>query len=114
MRSNPIEQRIQSKLTSTFAPVFLEVLNESHRHSVPEHSETHFKVTLVSSVFESVRAVARHQKVYQTLADELAGGVHALALHTFTESEWREKQADNEFSTDSPDCRGGSLADPLS
>ena len=31
-----------------FAPLHLEVTNESHMHSVPAGSETHFKVIVVS------------------------------------------------------------------
>ncbi|MFM8314373.1 MAG: BolA/IbaG family iron-sulfur metabolism protein, partial [Deltaproteobacteria bacterium] len=39
-----IENEIQKKLTGAFSPSFLEVINESHQHSVPANSETHFKV----------------------------------------------------------------------
>ena len=45
---------------------------------------------IVSNVFEGMRKVQRHQRVYQLLADELNSGVHALALHLFTLEEWRE------------------------
>ena len=45
---------------------------------------------IVSNVFEGMRKVQRHQRVYQLLADELNGGVHALALHLFTAEEWDE------------------------
>jgi len=39
------------------------------------------------------------------LADQLAGPVHALALHTYTVAEWGEAAAG---APDSPDCLGGS------
>ena len=100
-----IEQTIESRLVEGFSPLFLQVENESHMHSVPPNSETHFKVTLVSDGFEGVRKVARHQKVYAALAAELAGPVHALALHTYTPEEWQQRQ---ESAPDSPDCLGGS------
>ncbi len=101
----PIETAIRSKLRAAFQPMELRVVNESHMHSVPPNSETHFKVTLVSDGFEGVRKVARHQKVYAALAAELAGPVHALALHTYTPEEWQQRQ---ESAPDSPDCLGGS------
>ena len=97
-----VQSIIETKLQREFAPSHLEVVNESHMHSVPPNSETHFKVTLVAESFSGTRAVRRHQQVYRTLADELAGGVHALALHTYTPEEWQGK------SPDSPQCLGGS------
>ena len=45
----------------------------------------------------------RHRRVNAALADELAGPIHALALHTYTPEEWAETVA----APDSPDCRGG-------
>jgi BolA protein len=103
-----VEQDIQRQLAAAFAPDYLEVVNESHQHSVPANSETHFKVTLVSAQFEGQRQVARHQRVYAALAELLAGPVHALALHTYTGREWHDRQ---ELAPASPECRGGSKAD---
>ena len=102
-----VQQEIERQLAQDFVPQYLDVANESHQHSVPENSETHFKVVLVSERFDGVRKVARHQQVYATLADQLAGPVHALALHTYTADEWRERQ---QGAPDSPECRGGSKA----
>lgn len=99
----PVEQQILSKLTSEFAPVHLEVTNESHQHNVPAGSESHFKVVLVSDAFKAKRQVQRHQMIYGVLAEELTGGVHALALHTFSPEEWTGPT----FVPDSPQCLGG-------
>ncbi|MFA5631373.1 MAG: BolA/IbaG family iron-sulfur metabolism protein [Porticoccaceae bacterium] len=99
-------QRIEGKLNVAFAPDFIEVVNESHMHSVPANSETHFKVTLVTEKFAGLRLVRRHQDVYKVLDDELKSGVHALALHTYTPDEWQGR------APDSPQCRGGSKKQP--
>ena len=103
-----VEQDMRRRLAEAFAPDYLEVVNESHQHSVPANSETHFKVTLVSGQFQGLRQVARHQRVYAVLAELLAGPVHALALHTYTEQEWHARR---ELAPASPECRGGSKAD---
>ena len=103
-----VQRVIEQKLQAAFIPVALEVLNESHMHSVPPGSETHFKVVVVSDQFEGKRSVARHQAVYKALADEVAGPVHALAIHTYTLAEW---QSANGEAPASPTCRGGSKAD---
>lgn len=105
MDSGPIQRDIQTKLIAELSPRRLEVLNESHMHSVPANSETHFKVTLISERFEGLRPVQRHQLVYQILAAELEGEVHALALHLYTPEQW---QALNQTSPESPPCLGGS------
>lgn len=103
-----VQQQIERELNTTFKPFFLDVDNESHQHSVPPNSETHFRVVLVSDVFDGKRKVARHQQVYATLASQLEGPVHALALHTYTPAEWRQRQED---APDSPQCLGGSKED---
>lgn len=103
-----IQQQIEAKLATALPLAYIEVINESHMHSVPPGSETHFKVVLVSSEFDGKRAVARHQLIYRVLADELAGSVHALALHTYTASEWQLRSG---TAPDSPQCLGGSKHD---
>lgn len=108
--TSSIEHIIYEKLSHHFAPSFLSVLNESHMHSVPVNSETHFNVTLVSDEFVSLSKVKRHQSVYKLLASELAGPVHALAIHTHTLAEWEEL---GHKIVNSPRCLGGSKADPM-
>lgn len=103
-----IREQIEDKLRAAFEPVYLEVVDESYRHNVPAGSESHFKVVLVSDRFTGERFLNRHRLIYGNLADELASGVHALALHTYTIKEWEGLQ-DKLFA--SPVCRGtGSLA----
>ena len=101
-----IKDEINTALQDAFAPQTLIVENESFRHNVPEGSETHFKVTLVSEAFSGQRSVKRHQSVYSVLAVELQSGIHALALHTYLPVEWKKQQA----VPNSPDCLGGSAS----
>lgn len=103
-----VQKSIEEKLVNGFDANVLVVENESHMHSVPPNSETHFKVTLVSADFDGQVKVRRHQAIYKVLAEELAGPVHALALHLYTPEEW---QASGEASPDSPNCMGGSKGD---
>ena len=98
------ESIIIKKLEQAFSPDHLQVINESASHNVPEGSESHFKVVLVSQSFEGQSAVKRHQSVYAVLAAELQSGVHALALHTYLPVEWEKRQS----APISPDCLGGS------
>ena len=99
-----IEETILRKLSERFALDHLEVTNESGGHNVPPGSETHFKVVLVSDDFEGQRPITRHRAVNETLAEELAGGVHALAVHTYTPVEWQARFGSAPLS---PPCLGG-------
>jgi BolA protein len=98
------EDIINEKLGARFDLQHLEVVNESGNHNVPPGSETHFKVVLVSDDFDGERLIARHRAVNETLSEELAGGVHALALHTYTAAEWQARFGDAPMS---PPCLGG-------
>jgi BolA protein len=95
--------RIEDRLKDALAPTVLEVENESHGHNVPKGSETHFRVVVVSQVFEGKSAVARHKLVYAALGDELRAGLHALAITARTPGEWNAAPVANE----SPLCHGG-------
>ncbi|RUO25170.1 BolA family transcriptional regulator [Aliidiomarina minuta] len=98
-----VEQRIESLLRQNLTPDYLEVVNESHMHG-GSATESHFKVIVVSTHFSGQRLLARHRQINKLLADELAGPVHALAMHTYTPEEWQEEQQ----APDSPACLGGS------
>jgi len=106
-KGNPmIRETIEAKLRSEFEPQHLEVIDESYRHNVPAGSESHFKVVLVSECFTGERVIGRHRAIYRVLADELAGAVHALALHTYTPKEWLDLQM---AVPSSPPCGGAGL-----
>ncbi|MBY0363481.1 MAG: BolA family transcriptional regulator [Phreatobacter sp.] len=81
-----VSDTITQKLTAAFAPVSLEVIDESHHHQGHggwrEGGETHFRVKLVSAAFAGKSRVDRHRMVNQTLDAELKGRVHALAMET--------------------------------
>ena len=81
----PVHDIITRKLTEAFAPESLRVVDESHRHE--GHAghrpggETHFRLYIVSETFRGKTRLERHRLINATLAAELAGGVHALAIH---------------------------------
>jgi BolA protein len=94
---------IEEKLEAALDPSHLEVINESHMHSVPKGSETHFKVVIVSARFDGLSPVKRHQLVYGALSDEMKSGVHALAITSRSPAEWDAEPVANA----SPKCLGG-------
>jgi BolA protein len=85
-----IAEQLQQSISNAFTPELIEVINESRGHGgYYEGKESHFKVVIVSQAFEAVRLVKRHQLVYQACQAQLAAGVHALAMHTYTPAEWQ-------------------------
>jgi BolA protein len=97
---------IEQKLRNAFEPLHLSVINESDSHNVPPGSESHFKVVIVAKAFNEQRLIKRHRLVNNVLAEELSEKIHALALHTYTDSEWQQHYANN--TPISPNCLGGS------
>ena len=87
-----IQAAMEAKLEAEFSPERMAVINESHLHAGHHHSEsghhgtfdgtgeTHFRVRIVSQAFAGKSRVERHRAVNALLAEELRGGVHALAI----------------------------------
>lgn len=57
-----IENTIKKVLIDEFNPSVLSIINESYMHNVPEGSDSHFKVILVSDLFKDVPKIKQHQK----------------------------------------------------
>lgn len=104
MVQKPLENSIRDKLSTTFQPKVLDVVNESYMHNVPKGSETHFKVVVVSDAFEGVSLVERHRKINTLLQEEFSKGLHALSIVAKTSSQWEKS---SQKVDPSPPCRGG-------
>jgi BolA family transcriptional regulator, general stress-responsive regulator len=80
-----MRQTITEKLHEAFSPESLDVQGESHLHE--GHAghraggETHFRIYIISQAFKGKSRIDRHRMINATLASELAGSVHALAIH---------------------------------
>lgn len=97
-----LEQQISDKISVFFQPSYFEIENESHKHRSGTGA-SHFRLVIVSELFEGKRLLTRHRDVNTLLAKELASVVHALALHTFTPTEWQER---GKQAISSPNCGG--------
>ncbi len=87
-----IQSSIEAKLSATFQPERLQVVNESHLHAGHHHTdhgheetfdgkgETHFRIRIVSPKFSGMSRIDRHRAVNEVLAPELKAGLHALAI----------------------------------
>ena len=89
---------------NSLEPLHLEVVNESDNHNVPDGSQSHFKVVIVTAQFNDAGRVARHRIVNRLLKDELSGPIHALAIHAYTPKDWEDRFGNAPMS---PPCSGG-------
>lgn len=100
-----MEETINAKIEHEFEPIYLKLINESHMHAGTA-TESHFNLLLVSRHFIDLKKVQRHQAVYKLLSEELAGPVHALALHLYSPEEWAESE---KKIINSPNCEGKNI-----
>ena len=96
---NEIQDAIKETLIKDFNPSVLKIVNESYMHSVPQDSETHFKLVIVSDFFMNISQVKRHQIIYKSL-EEIMKQIHALSINSFDETEYSK----NPIILDSPNC----------
>lgn len=93
------EITIKKLLISEFNPSVLKIVNESYMHNVPEGSESHFKLVIVSDEFKNLSNVKRHQQIYKALNKPMES-IHALSIYSFSKDEYK----DSPMILDSPNC----------
>jgi len=79
------KEKIEQLLRQTLAATVVEVEDESGLHAGHTGAASgggHYRVTVVSPLFEGKSPVMRHRMVYDALAVEMRGTIHALALTT--------------------------------
>lgn len=92
-----VADTMRRALTERFAPVRLDIIDDSHRHAghagARPEGETHFTVEVVAAAFAGRSRIERQRLVYDALADLMRERVHALALRTLTPEEDRARPA---------------------
>lgn len=75
---------IRQTLESVLAPTRLDIEDDSHRHAghVGAKGGGHYRVFVVSAKFSGRSLIARHRMVYEALAEQMKGDIHALSLVT--------------------------------
>ena len=99
MSNGPIESQIINTLSSSMNLSSFKIINESFMHSVPDGSESHFKIVVVTNDFNNLPIIQRHKLIYKNL-NGLMDKIHALSIHAFTEEEFEL----NPVILDSPEC----------
>jgi BolA protein len=82
---------IESKLRDALGALHVDVVDESHLHAGHEGAKSgggHFRATIVSERFAGLSKVQAQRLVYQALAEEMTGEIHALSMTTLTPEQW--------------------------
>ena len=103
MTTTPTADALNHQLQE-LQPQHMELVNESMNHAgYFDGKESHFKLIIVSDIFEGKRLVARHQLIYDranSLLTSQGGQIHALAIHAYSPIEWQGQNPE------SPLCAG--------
>jgi len=89
MSATPLRDAITEALSAQFAPVALEVVDDSAAHAghAGAREGAHFNVRIVSARFAGLPRISRHRLVYDALRPWMAEGIHALAIDARTPDE---------------------------
>ena len=82
--------RMREILTRVFAPLALEIEDQSHLHAGhagARDGRGHFNVSIVSEAFAGKPPLARHRAVYAALGEMMQTDIHALAIKAQTPAE---------------------------
>jgi len=81
----PLVIQLEEKMRNAFNPQSLEVINESHLHAGHQpgfdgKGESHIRVRMVADHFNGMSRVNIHRAINEICAEEIAAGLHALAI----------------------------------
>lgn len=86
-----IAHAIHHRLSAALAPVSLDLADESARHAghagARPEGESHFRLTIVATVFAGKSRIERHRLVFEALGDLMESDIHALAITALTPAE---------------------------
>lgn len=90
-----VDNQIKKILEDAFQPSHLEIINESHLHhghaGDDGSGETHYSVTIVSSIFEGQGRVERQRSVYDSLKSLINNPIHAISIKIYDPQEYDRK-----------------------
>jgi len=81
---------IRDRLNQALHPEKLEITDESHLHighAGAREGKGHFRVFIVSDLFQGLPSLQRHRLIYKALGDAMSTEIHALSIQALTVEE---------------------------
>jgi BolA protein len=76
-------ERIRAALEGAFAPMELEIVDESHLHvghDGARDGKGHFRVKIVAAKFQGRKPLECHRMIFEALGTMLSSDIHALSV----------------------------------
>jgi len=83
-------QQIEERLKAPFAPLHLQVKDQSHLHAGHAGARDgmgHFEATIVADAFAGKSRIERHRLVYAALGPLMQTDIHALKINAYSPDE---------------------------
>jgi BolA protein len=91
-----VARAIRQRLTETFAPSRLDLVDQSARHAghagARPEGESHFELTIVAEAFAGKNRIERQRMVFAALGDLMQTEIHALAITALTPDEAADRR----------------------
>ena len=84
-------EKIRARLSAAFQPVEpIEIIDDSHSHAGhpgARDGRGHFRVRVVSALFDGMKTLERHRMVYKAVDTLMQTDIHALNIEALTPKE---------------------------
>ena len=90
------QTRLRQAIEKRLSPTELLIIDQTHLHAGhagASDGRGHFKVRIVSELFNDVPRARRHQMVYEAVGELLSTDIHALSIQATTPAEARDAKA---------------------
>ncbi|MBN9413385.1 MAG: BolA family transcriptional regulator [Candidatus Paracaedimonas acanthamoebae] len=91
---NSLRDKLQHLLSKEFNPEHLEIIDETDKHknhlNTPHTKETHFRILIVSEIFQSMNRIERHRCIMSLFEQDFKAHLHALSIKAFTPNEYQK------------------------
>jgi len=81
---------IKQRITNNLSSAKIEIIDQSTQHSGhgDPNKGSHFNAIIISTDFDGMNLVQRHQKIYKILGKDMGSRIHAFSMKTFTPTEF--------------------------
>jgi len=90
--NNDIAVKIEALILEKISISKISIIDDSYRHRnhKKDNQGGHFKLLLVSDVFENLNLIKRHQLIYNILDSMIKKDVHALSMQLLSVDEYKK------------------------
>mgnify|MGYP005634115457 FL=1 len=83
-------EEIKQRITKNLSSAKIEIIDQSNQHSGhgDPNKGSHFNAIIISTDFDGLSLIQRHQKIYKILGKDMGSRIHAFSMKIFTPKEF--------------------------